>query len=107
MDLLGKVKEAYQDAEQIVVLRRSKVKKPLARALDALVCLLTPMPEITETADLISDLGLYCLVERGGRQLLVRADREGIEEKEITGLCAGKSFEYEGNRFVKQVKLNG
>lgn len=107
MNYHEEIKKAYPDAEQILHLRREKVKKPLARVLDALVGLLTPMPEITETADALSDLGAYYLVLRGGRQLLVRLAADGTEERDVTGLYDGRQLVLEGNRFVKLVKIHG
>lgn len=107
MNIQEKVVQRYSDADEIYCLQRRKVKKTGAKILDALVCLFTPLVEITETADTISDMGIYYLVSKDGRQLLVRADKEGFTEKDITGLCEEKKFVIDGNKFTKAMKLDG
>lgn len=106
MNYHDEIKMAYPDAEQILHMRRTKVKKPLAMLLDAVVGLFTPVAEITETADRLSDMGVYYLVFRGGKEWLVRLAKDGTEEKDVTGLFDGKAFVLDGNRFVKQVKIH-
>ncbi len=107
MNYHDEIKKAYPDAEQILHMRRTKVKKPLAKVLDAVVGLFTPVSEITETADLLSDLGVYYLVFLGGKELLVRLAKDGTEERDVTGLFDGKALVLEGNRFAKLVKIHG
>lgn len=107
MNYHDEIKKLYPDAGQILHMRRTKVKKPLAKVLDAVVGLFTPVPEITETADLISDLGVYYLVFLGGKELLVRLAKDGTEERDVTGLFDGKALVLEGNRFAKLVKIHG
>ncbi len=107
MNIQEKTLRHYSDADEIYYLRRKKVRKTGAKILDAAVCLFTPFVEVTETADMISDMGTYYLVVKEGREILVRADNEGFEEKDITGLCEGKKFIIDGNKFTKALKLNG
>lgn len=107
MNVKQSVIEKYKDADEIYYLQRTKVKNTRSKILDTLVCLFTPFTEITETADTISDMGTYYLVVRGERQLLVRADKDGITEKDITGQCDGKKFVVDGNRFKKVLMPDG
>ncbi len=107
MNILEKTLQHYSDADKIIFLQRKKVKSTGAKILDTLVCLFTPVVEITETADAFSDMGVYFLVIKDGREILVRGDNEGFTEKDITGLCEGKKFVIDGNKFTKAMKLDG
>ncbi len=106
MNIQQMISEKYRDADEIHSLQRKKVGKTREKILDALVCLFTPLAEISETADMISDMGTYFLVIRNGRELLVRAEKSEITEMDITGQCEGRKFVIYGNKFTKVRMLN-
>lgn len=98
----------YPEAGTITILTRSKVMNKKEKVLDFAVCLLTPAPGIVEEADALSDLGTYFLVEnKDDTAILIRVQGDSIEEYDVTGKCAGKSFVYEGSRFRRNRKIFG
>ena len=105
-ELEDAVIQKYSNATAIYLLQRThKMSKK-----DYLVALFTPAPGIVEEADMVADFAYYYLVEQETQSLLVRADKKGITEKNITDLYAAsadKKFVIENNRFKKVKKVYG
>lgn len=109
-ELEDAVIQKYSNATAIYLLQRTHKMSKKDYAFDFLVALFTPAPGIVEEADMVADFAYYYLVEQETQSLLVRADKKGITEKNITDLYAAsadKKFVIENNRFKKVKKVYG
>ena len=97
----------YSDAKEIWLLNRKKQLTGKERIFDALTSLFSPLPGIVEEADSFADMGGYILVVKPDTQLLVRIEKDKVEEQDVTGQCDGKKFVVGQNRFLKVRKIYG
>ena len=97
----------YSDAKEIYALMRKKKLSKKEIVFDWIIALFTPLPGIVDNADFVSDMGAYYLVVGENSNILVRVMGKDITEQMISENIKKRTFDFNGNWFMKVGKLHG